>query len=102
MRATKRRPVPPGEILTEEFLRPLGLTQGQLAEAMGVPRKQVNEICNGRRGITVATALLLERVLGTSSEFWLNAQRRSDIWEAMHSRSMQKKLERVKPVKVAA
>jgi addiction module HigA family antidote len=51
MLVTKRRPVPVGEILVEEFMRPLGLTQAALAQAMGVPRKHVNELCNGRRAV---------------------------------------------------
>ena len=59
---TKRKPVSPGEMLVEEFLTPLGLTQSALAEAMGVPRKLVNELCNGRRALTADTALLLARV----------------------------------------
>lgn len=102
MDVTKRKPVTPGEMLTEEFLVPLGLTQGQLAQAMGVPRKHVNEICNGRRSVTVSTALLLAKVFGTSADFWLNSQRRTDLWEAMHSRDVQSKLEKVKPLHEAA
>src|SRR6202171_5599253 len=87
MLMTKRKPVPVGEILTEEFMRPMGLTQGGLAEAMGVQRKHVNELCNGRRNVTAATALILARVFRNSPDFWLNVQRRTDLWEAMHSRS---------------
>ncbi len=102
MSVTKRKPVTPGEMLTEEFLMPLGLTQGQLAEAMGVPRKHVNEICNGRRSVTVATALLLAKAFGTSADFWLNCQRRTDLWEALHSRDVQSKLDKVKPLNEAA
>ena len=66
---TKRKPVSPGEMLVEEFLTPLGLTQSALAEAMGVPRKLVNELCNGRRALTADTALMLARVFGNSAEF---------------------------------
>ena len=69
-----------GEILVEEFMKPLGLTQSALAEAMGVQRKHVNELCNDRRTITAPTALILARVFGNSPEFWLNVQRRSDQW----------------------
>lgn len=76
---TKRRPVPVGEIFVEEFMRPLGLTQTALARAMGVPRKHVNELCNGRRAVTAPTALILARVFANTPDFWLNVQRRSDF-----------------------
>ena len=79
MLATKRKPASVGEILTEEFMEPMGLTQGELAKAMGVQRKHVNELCNGRRNVTAATALILARVFGNSPDFWLNVQRRSDL-----------------------
>src|SRR5450759_484030 len=85
MLMTKRKPATIGEILVEEFMKPIGLTQGALAEAMGVQRKHVNELCNDRRNVTAATALILARVFGNSPDFWLNVQRRSDLWEAMHS-----------------
>ncbi len=58
----------------------LGLTQGSLAAAMGVQRKHVNELCNGRRAVTAPTALILARVFGKTPDFWLNVQRRSDLW----------------------
>ena len=84
MPMTKRKPATVGAILTEEFMEPLGLTQGALANAMGVPRKHVNELCNDRRTVTAPTALILARVFGNSPEFWLNVQRRNDLWQAMH------------------
>ena len=87
MLMTKRKPATIGEILTEEFMKPIGLTQGALAEAMGVQRKHVNELCNDRRNVTAATALILARVFGNSPDFWLNVQRRTDLWEAMHPRA---------------
>ena len=74
MLMTKRKPASVGEILTEEFMQPLALTQGALAEAMGVQRKHVNELCNDRRKVTAATALILARVFGNSPDFWLNAE----------------------------
>lgn len=77
-----RRPTPVGEILTEEFLVPLELTQTDLAKAMGVQVRLVNELCRGRRAVTADTALMLSRVFGTSAEFWLNAQQATDLWEA--------------------
>jgi len=79
MLMTKRKPATIGEILVEEFMKPIGLTQGALAEAMGVQRKHVNELCNDRRNVTAATALILARVFGNSPDFWLNVQRRSDL-----------------------
>jgi antitoxin HigA-1 len=85
MLRTKRKPATVGEILVEEFLRPMRLTQARLAEAMGVQRKHVNELCNNRRRATAATALILARVFGMSPDFWLNIQRRSDLGEA-HSK----------------
>lgn len=100
--ATTRKPAGVGEILVEEFLGPMGLTQAALAEAMGVPRKYVNELCNDRRSITAATALILARVFGNSAEFWLNIQRRSDLWNVMHSPRERERIERARPVKSAA
>jgi addiction module HigA family antidote len=102
MLMTKRKPATVGEILKEEFMQPLGLTQGALAAAMGVQRKHVNELCNDRRNVTAATALILARVFGTSPEFWLNIQRRSDLWEAMNSPGERKRIERAKPIGRAA
>ena len=88
MLTTKRKPVSVGEMLIEEFMRPMGLTQAALAEAMGVARKHVNELCNGRSSVSAPAALILARVFGNSAEFWLNVQRRSDLWEAMNSREL--------------
>jgi addiction module HigA family antidote len=98
MLTTKHKPVGVGEILVEEFMRPLKLTQSALAEAMGVQRKHVNELCNERRTITAPTALILARVFGNSPDFWLNVQRRSDLWEAMNSPRERKRIERARPV----
>ena|SRR5579863_3183657 len=84
---THRRPSSPGEIITEEFLKPLDLTQQQLADAMKISRVRINAILNGRRGITPDTALRLERVLGPSAQFWLNLQMMVDLYDAMHSPS---------------
>jgi len=102
MLSTKRKPASVGEILTQEFIEPMGLTQGALAEAMGVPRKHVNELCNERRAVTAATALILARVFGNSPDFWLNVQRRSDLWKAMHSPRERARIERAKPLTDAA
>jgi addiction module HigA family antidote len=102
MLMTKRKPASVGEILTQEFMEPMGLTQAVLAGAMGVQRKHVNELCNDRRNITAATALILARVFGNSPDFWLNTQRRSELWEAMHNPAKRKRIERAKPLKKAA
>jgi addiction module HigA family antidote len=102
MLMTKRKPASVGEILTQEFMEPMGLTQAVLAGAMGVQRKHVNELCNDRRNITAATALILARVFGNSPDFWLNTQRRSELWEAMHNPAKRKRIERAKPIKKAA
>lgn len=102
MLTTKRKPATVGEILIEEFMLPLGLTQAALAGAMGVQRKHVNELCNDRRNVTAATALILARVFGNSPEFWLNVQRRSDLWQAMHSPRERERIKRAKPLRIAA
>jgi antitoxin HigA-1 len=102
MLMTKRKPATVAEILVEEFMAPMGLTQAALAERMGVQRKHVNELCNERRAVTAPTALILARVFGNSPDFWLNVQRRSDLWEAMHSPRERKRIERAKPLKVVA
>ena len=102
MLITKRKPAGVGEILTEEFMVPLELTQGVLAEAMGVPRKHVNELCNNRRTVTAPTALILARVFGNSPDFWLNIQRRNDLWDAMNSPRERERIKRARPIKSAA
>ena len=102
MLMTKRKPAGVGEILVEEFMRPMGLTQAALADAMGVQRKHVNELCNGRRAVTAPTALILARVFGTSPDFWLNVQRRNDLWDAMNSPHERERINRAKPLNAAA
>jgi addiction module HigA family antidote len=101
MLSTERKPVSVGEMLTEEFLTPMGLTQGALAEAMGVERKLVNELCNDRRTVTADTALMMARVFGNSPEFWLNVQRRTDLWEALHTPKRRQRIEQAKALLVA-
>jgi addiction module HigA family antidote len=87
MLTTKRKPATVGEILVEEFMRPLGLTQAALAQAMGVQRKHVNELCNGRRNVTATSGLILARVFGNSPDFWFNVQRRTDLWRRCTARA---------------
>ena len=79
MRMTNIKPVSVGAMLVEEFMVPMNLTQAALAEAMGAPRKHVNELCNNRRTVTAATALIFAWVFGNSADFWLNTQRRNDL-----------------------
>jgi len=98
MLMTTRQPVSVGEMLVDEFMQPLGLTQAALAEAMGVPRKHVNELCKNRRSITAATALILARVFGNSPDFWLNTQRRNDLWLVMNTPSERERIDRAKPL----
>src|SRR3984893_1738506 len=102
MLTTKRKPATVGEILVEEFMQPMGLTQAALADAMGVQRKHVNELCNNRRNVTAATALILARVFGNSPDFWLNVQRRSDLWKAMNSPRERERIKRARPLRAAA
>ena len=72
-------PIPPGEVLLEEFLKPLGISQYQLAKDISVPPRRINEIAHGKRAVTADTALRLSRYLGTSERFWLNLQARYDL-----------------------
>jgi len=73
------RPVHPGEILLEEFLKPMGVSQYRLAKDMSVPARRINEIIHGKRSISVDTALRLSRYFGLSERFWLNLQTRYDL-----------------------
>jgi antitoxin HigA-1 len=75
----KISPIHPGEVLMEEFIEPLGLTQHRVAVAVGVPPRRINEIVHGKRRITADTALRLARYFGTSDLFWLNLQTRYDL-----------------------
>ena len=72
-------PIHPGEVLLEEFLKPLGVTQHRLAVSIGVPPRRINEIVHGKRGISADTALRLARFFGTSDRLWLNLQSRFDL-----------------------
>ena len=77
-----RKPSHPGEILLEEFLEPMGMSQVELSQKMGVPIQRVNTLINGKRDMTAETAILLSRVFKTSSEFWMNLQVACDLYEA--------------------
>jgi antitoxin HigA-1 len=77
--AKTMKPIHPGEILSEEFLRPLGVSQYKLAKDINVPARRINEIVHGTRSITADTALRLARYFGLSERFWLNLQARYDL-----------------------
>jgi antitoxin HigA-1 len=79
---THRAPTHPGQMLYEEFLKPMRLTQRELADSIHVPYQRINEIINGRRGITPSTALRLSKFFGISPDFWLNLQLRWDLYFA--------------------
>ena len=80
-----RKPVHPGEILLEEFLKPRGMSQVELAEKMHVPVQRINTLINGKRDMTAETAILLSRVLKTTSEFWMNLQVTCDLYDAQRA-----------------
>ena len=82
---THRAPTHPGEMLLEEFLKPMGLKQKELADAIRVPYQRINEIINGRRGVTPSTALRLSKFFGVTPDFWLNVQLRWDLYFAQQS-----------------
>ncbi len=92
---TDRVPTHPGVMLLEEFLNSLNLTQRELATAIHVPYQRVNELVNGRRGITPSTALRLGRCFNVSAAFWLNLQLRWDLYHA--TRSEAEELEMISP-----
>ena len=81
----KRRPTHPGEMLREDFLPDYGLTASGFAKSIGVSRRTVNELLHEHRGVSVRMALFLSRYFGNSPEFWLNAQRNVDLWDALQT-----------------
>lgn len=85
---TRRAPTHPGEILLEEFLLPLGITQVHLAAHIGVPVQRVNELIRGKRGISPDTAWLLSKAFATSPEFWLNLQAARDLYQSRPHRTI--------------
>ena len=82
---THRAPTHPGEILLTEFLEPMGLTQVELADRIGVPFQRVNMIVKGKRAVTADTALRLSRLFDTSVDFWMNLQLACDVYAAAHA-----------------
>ena len=98
-RTMLRRPVHPGEMLREDFMPDYGLTVVGLAEAAGVSRQSVNELLRERRAVSPEMALRLSRLFGNSPEFWLNAQRAVDLWDA--AQKLKGEVSRIKPLRVA-
>ena len=98
-RRMKRRPTHPGEMLLEDFIPDYGLTVAGLAEAAGVSRQSINELLRGRRALSPEMALRLARLFGNSPEFWLNAQRAVDLWDA--AQAIKDDMARIKPLRVA-
>lgn len=93
------RPTHPGEMLRKDFLPEYGLTVSSFAKALGVSRQTVNELVRERRAVSPEMALRLARLFGNTPEFWLNAQRAVDLWEA--ARANKKEIERITPLSVA-
>jgi len=95
----KVRPTTPGEFLREEFMPDFGLTVARLARALGVSRQSINELVNERRAVSPEMAIRLGHLFGNTPEFWLNAQRAVDLWDA--SKSAQKSVRLIRPLKAA-
>ena len=89
MKTNKLAPIHPGEILREEFMKPLGLSQNALARALNVPPRRINEIVREKRGITADTALRLARYFGTTAELWTGLQADYDLRLARHAKEQQ-------------
>ena len=86
---TDRAPTHPGEMLVEEFLKPMAITQRELANAIHVPYQRVNELVNQKRGVTPSTALRLAKFFDVSADFWLNLQMRWDLYKAQNTESLE-------------
>lgn len=97
---TNRMPTHPGETLREEFLTPHGITQKDLAARIGVSFVRINELINGKRGMTPDTALRLERLFGLEAQFWLNLQLAWDLYQAQHS-PVAREIQKIKPYRAA-
>ena len=100
---THREPTHPGEMLLEEFLTPMGISQRDLASGIHVPYQRVNELVNQRRGVTPSTALRLSRYFGTTPDFWMNLQLRWDLYQAQQEEAdVLQSIRKVKRPKPAA
>ncbi len=98
-RVRKVRPTHPGEMLREDFLPDYGLTISSFAKSLGVSRQTMNELLRERRALSPEMALRLSRLFGNSPEFWLNAQRAVDLWNA--ARNMKRKIAHISPLNAA-
>ena len=98
-RERKIRPTHPGEMLREDFLPDYGLTVSSLARALKVSRQTINELLRERRAVSPEMALRLSRLFGNTSEFWLNAQRAVDLWDA--EKAIKKSVKQIKPLNAA-
>ena len=96
---THREPTHPGEMLLEEFLKPMGISQRDLADDIHVPYQRVNELVNRRRGVTPSTALRLAKYFGNSAGFWLSLQHRWDLYQTMRKEAQE--LKRIQPMRVS-
>ena len=97
---THRPPTHPGEMLLEEFLKPLGISQSTFAIRLGVSFPRLNEVIRGKRAVTPDTALRLARVLGMSADFWLGLQQDWDLWHALRSKEAAE-IERLEPLRLS-
>jgi addiction module HigA family antidote len=96
---TNRPPTPPGEILLYEFLEPMGLSQSEVAQAIGVSFQRLNAVVKGRRALTPSTALRLARYFGTTPDLWLTLQAKRDLYDALAEEGGE--IESIKPLKAA-
>ena len=94
---THRTPTHPGEMLREEFLKPMEISQSELAKKIHVPYQRINELVNGKRGITPATALRLAKFFGMSAGFWMNLQLRWDLFHAQRAEA--EELKRIRKIR---
>ena len=97
---TNRMPTHPGEMLKEEYLIPMEITQRELASGIRVPYQRINELINGKRGVTPSTALRLAKYFGTTPGFWMNLQLRWDLYRAQQSEA--KQIEKIEPYVASA
>jgi len=95
----KRRPTHPGEMLREDYLPDYGLSVSELANAVGVSRQSINELLRERRAVSPEMALRLARLFGNTPEFWLNAQRAVDLWDA--AEAIKEDVSRIRPLSAA-
>lgn len=93
---TNRKPIHPGEMLIEEFLKPMKITQKHLSHSIHVPFQRINELVNGKRGITPSTALRFSAFFGNTPDFWMNLQQRWDLYWAKEKED--KELNRIKSI----